>query len=73
MQISGSAVRMQRRRQRRRSGRIMVMVEVDEVALLNALTRPDRNGFRFLQTDDPDREQIAAALETVVALWIGET
>jgi hypothetical protein len=62
---ASTAERVREFRQRRRTGRIQIGIEADEVALTVALTE---NGF--LQTPDPSHEDIAAALQQVVDRWV---
>jgi hypothetical protein len=63
----GSAARMQAFRSRQKAGTCVLAIEADEIGLTEALTRSG-----FIQSSEPTREEIRAALERVVALWIEE-
>lgn len=61
--MSGAA-RQSSYRTRQRAGLVVIPVEVDEVALVEALTL-----HGFLTVDDPSQAEISDALARVVAIW----
>jgi hypothetical protein len=63
-----SAEQARRHRQRRREGRIALLIEVDEVALLETLRISKWIG-EF--DGDPTRDELARILENVIATWVG--
>jgi hypothetical protein len=60
------AIRFRRHYQRRRSGRCVLAIEVDSVALADVLIA---NGFLSFMAAD-DRAAVAKALERAVEVWI---
>ena len=65
MTISRGAIRQRRHRARQRDGKIVIMVEADEVALTEQLVVAG-----FLPAADMDnRAAVKAALERVIAIW----
>jgi hypothetical protein len=65
-EMSSAAARQQRYRARVRDGRVVLTVEVDEVALSEALVA---TGFISPEYAD-DRQALETALEYVVHLWV---
>jgi hypothetical protein len=63
--MSSAALRAKRHRARAKDGRVVLMVEVDEIALAEQLVEA---GLLERQDSD-DRKAIAAALQVVVDLW----
>jgi hypothetical protein len=63
---NSSAIRQRRYRDRQRGGRVVLTVEVDEVALSEALLAA---GFISPEHAD-DRQALETALEYVVHLWV---